>query len=298
MPDPIEPQLDELRRKARRRLIGAIVLALAAAVLVPMLLESDPKPLGEDVSVKIPPVDDSKFVSKLGDKGKAGADKGADAKAVAEPPKPVPEAPKAAAELPKAEGTAPMSVPVAAPAPAKDAASAAPPPSRTLAQAEQRVISPSTKPAAPADAGKPALPAPASEAPKSNGAAKASEPAKTEEPPKAASASVKPVESPKAPEPAKSAEPVKSAETAGAAEAAKAGAYSVQLAAFADDKGANALAGKLKKAGHPAYIEPHETSRGRVFRVRVGPFPSREAAETARVKLKAEGHNGILAAVK
>jgi 4-amino-4-deoxy-L-arabinose transferase-like glycosyltransferase len=33
MPDPIEPQLDELRRRARRRLIGAIVLALAAAVL-------------------------------------------------------------------------------------------------------------------------------------------------------------------------------------------------------------------------------------------------------------------------
>ena len=74
MPDPIEPQLDELRRRARRRLIGAIVLALAAAVLVPMLLESDPKPLGEDVSVRIPPVDDSKFVSKLGDKGKAPAE--------------------------------------------------------------------------------------------------------------------------------------------------------------------------------------------------------------------------------
>ena len=73
MPDPIDTQLDELRRKARRRLIGAIVLALAAAVLVPILLDSDPKPLGEDVSVKIPPVDDSKFVSKLADKGKAPA---------------------------------------------------------------------------------------------------------------------------------------------------------------------------------------------------------------------------------
>jgi hypothetical protein len=30
--------VDELRRRARRRLIGAIVLALAAAVIVPMLL--------------------------------------------------------------------------------------------------------------------------------------------------------------------------------------------------------------------------------------------------------------------
>src|SRR5687768_13981563 len=71
MPEKIEPQLDEIRRRARRRLVGAVVLALAAAVLVPMVLESDPKPLGEDVSVKIPPVDEGKFVSKLGEKNRA-----------------------------------------------------------------------------------------------------------------------------------------------------------------------------------------------------------------------------------
>jgi len=65
-----------------------------------------------------------------------------------------------------------------------------------------------------------------------------------------------------------------------------------------NDKGANALAAKLKKAGHPAYTEPYETSRGRVWRVRVGPYPTREAAESARIKLKSEGHNGILAAAK
>jgi len=70
MPDAIDPSLDELRRRARRRLVGAVVLALAAAVLVPILLESEPKPLGEDVSVKIPPVDEGKFVSKI-DKSRA-----------------------------------------------------------------------------------------------------------------------------------------------------------------------------------------------------------------------------------
>ena len=43
-------------------------LQLAVAVFVPMLLESDPKPLGEDVSVKIPPVDDGKFVNRLNEK--------------------------------------------------------------------------------------------------------------------------------------------------------------------------------------------------------------------------------------
>src|SRR6476659_8323418 len=67
-----DANLDELRRRARRRLVGAIVLALAAAVIVPMLLESDPRPLGEDVAVKIPPVDDGKFVNRLNDPATKG----------------------------------------------------------------------------------------------------------------------------------------------------------------------------------------------------------------------------------
>jgi DedD protein len=72
----------------------------------------------------------------------------------------------------------------------------------------------------------------------------------------------------------------------------------VQLAAFADDKGANALANKLKKAGYAAYTEPLETSKGILWRVRVGPYPSREAAVAGRDKLKGEGYSGIVAAAK
>jgi DedD protein len=71
MDDPADVNVDDLRRRARRRLVGAIVLALAAAVFVPMLLESDPRPLGEDVSVRIPPVDDGKFVNRLNDTSRA-----------------------------------------------------------------------------------------------------------------------------------------------------------------------------------------------------------------------------------
>jgi DedD protein len=273
MPDPIEPQLDELRRRARRRLIGAIVLALAAAVLVPMLLESDPKPLGEDVSVRIPPIDDSKFVSRLGDKGKAPAEQANVAKATPEPPKAEPATPAQAA-------------------PATDAGAAPPTPSRALAQAEQRVISPASKPASGSDgSGSSATAASKAPAPVAGGTAAA-----IAEPPQSADAT----KAAKAAEPAKPAVPPKAAEAPKSAEPAAAGpgAYSVQLAAFTDDKGANALAAKLKKAGHPSYIEPYETSRGRVWRVRVGPYPSREAAESARTRLKAEGQNGILAAAK
>ena len=41
------------------------MLALGVAVIVPMLLETEQKPLGEDVAVKIPPIDDGKFVNRL-----------------------------------------------------------------------------------------------------------------------------------------------------------------------------------------------------------------------------------------
>jgi DedD protein len=74
--------------------------------------------------------------------------------------------------------------------------------------------------------------------------------------------------------------------------------FAVQLAAFADDKGANSLAGRLKKAGSAAYPEPLKTSKGTLWRVRVGPYPSREAAIAARDKLKTEGQSGIVAAIK
>src|SRR5512134_2589263 len=116
MADPADLNLDELKRRGRRRLIGAIVLALVAAVVVPMLLESDPKPLGEDVSVKIPPVDDGKFVNRLNEKAKreppkalAKAEK-AEQPAPAEPPRaeapkeePSPKADTPKSETPKSE---------------------------------------------------------------------------------------------------------------------------------------------------------------------------------------------------
>ena len=74
--------------------------------------------------------------------------------------------------------------------------------------------------------------------------------------------------------------------------------YVVQLGAFTDSYGANALANKLKKAGYPAYTEPVETSRGTLWRVRVGGYPSRPAAIGARNKLKGDGHDGVVTAAK
>lgn len=53
-----------LRRKARRRLIGAIALTLAVVVILPMVLESQPKPSGQDIELRIPAPDKvGEFVS-------------------------------------------------------------------------------------------------------------------------------------------------------------------------------------------------------------------------------------------
>jgi len=46
-----------IRRKARRRLIGAIALALAVVVILPMVLDSEPKPSGQDIELRIPDAD-------------------------------------------------------------------------------------------------------------------------------------------------------------------------------------------------------------------------------------------------
>lgn len=43
-----------LKRQARRRLIGAVALVTAAAVILPMVLDSEPKPGGVDIELRIP----------------------------------------------------------------------------------------------------------------------------------------------------------------------------------------------------------------------------------------------------
>jgi DedD protein len=55
----------QLRRRARRRLIGAIVLVVAIVVVLPMVLDSEPRPSGQTVSVQIPSSDSGAFASKV-----------------------------------------------------------------------------------------------------------------------------------------------------------------------------------------------------------------------------------------
>jgi len=49
----LDPTLPE-KQRARRRLVGAIALVLAAVIILPMVLDSRPKPVADDISIDIP----------------------------------------------------------------------------------------------------------------------------------------------------------------------------------------------------------------------------------------------------
>lgn len=49
----LDPTLPE-KQRARRRLVGAIALVIAAVVILPMVLDSHPKPVTDDISINIP----------------------------------------------------------------------------------------------------------------------------------------------------------------------------------------------------------------------------------------------------
>jgi DedD protein len=263
MAEPADVNVDELRRRARRRLVGAVVLALGVAVVVPMLLETEQKPLGDDVSVKIPPVDCGMFVNRLND-GTANPD--ATAKAADDASKPAAAASVAAEAAPERQQKYDTRLPDGAPA------SSATPPSAAATVAPEPATSASTA------SNPPVIITDKSPAPPTQ------KPAAAENPRTAAAAPHR------APEPSRSAH--------GEGGASPHDGYAVQLAAFADDRGANSLAGRLKKSGYAAYTEPLKTSKGTLWRVRVGPYPSRDAAIAARDKLKTEGQSGIVAAIK
>jgi DedD protein len=117
----------QLKKRARRRLIGAIVLVTAVAVVLPMVLDSEPRSSNPSISIQIP---------------------AQDAGVIAKPPAPLKPAESAAAKTAAgAEAVAPA--PVAA-KPEPKAEAKAPAETRPAAKAEARAAetrSPDSKPA-------------------------------------------------------------------------------------------------------------------------------------------------------
>jgi DedD protein len=97
-----------LKRRARRRLVGAIALVLLVVIVLPVILDQEPKPVRHDLTVQIPSQDAGKFGSRV-----VQAPAPAPAKETA-PTAPAEETPAA-----KAPGTPPKAAPKPASRPAE-----------------------------------------------------------------------------------------------------------------------------------------------------------------------------------
>ncbi len=52
-PSPTVEEI-QLRKRARRRLVGAITLVVLMVTVLPMVLDDEPKPVGQDIAISIP----------------------------------------------------------------------------------------------------------------------------------------------------------------------------------------------------------------------------------------------------
>ena len=86
-----DDDVNTLKRRGRRRLVGAIALVLAAVIVLPMVFDSDPKGSAPPVSVRIPGEDESGFTPKVTPKGPEKAPEKAAEKAPEKVPEKAPE---------------------------------------------------------------------------------------------------------------------------------------------------------------------------------------------------------------
>ncbi len=119
-----------------------------------------------------------------------------------------------------------------------------------------------------------------------------SQPKKTEKPaaaskPEAKTEASKPAAKEKAPAEAKPA-PAKVAS----------GSYVIQVVAISNEGKANQMQKEIVAGGLPCYTEKVAVKNGAVWRVRVGPFKTNQAAEEARAKLGLMGYSGKVQQVK
>ncbi|HEY9103418.1 SPOR domain-containing protein [Chitinimonas sp.] len=247
---PISEELTALKKRARRRLVGAVALVLLALVVLWTVM--DDKPPQSLVAQPVAIVSSSPALSST--------------VAPSAPAVPIPEpAPQPAPSQPVA-ATAP---PVTPPALAKPATEP------KLAVVDKPAEKPASKPETkPAQDKKPEP----EKKPEAKHAEVKRDPARI----------LAGMEAETKPKPA--AKPAAEKEKVAATGDDKAQTrFFLALGAFADKDKAEGLIGKAKQAGVSAQTETVKTDKGVLTRLRAGPYPSREAAEKAHAKLASAG---------
>ncbi|MYM38291.1 SPOR domain-containing protein [Duganella qianjiadongensis] len=296
--DADDPMLPE-KKRARRRLVGAVALALGVAIGLPMVLDSEPKPLASDIEIKIPPKDRGDVSGMTPVVAQSAA---LDAKEeIIDPGK----GGRGALSL-KADAT--ISAPAAGAAATDTTAAAAPAkaaPARVEStQAEPELRSDSKARSEAIIRARQEREARAEAQARQDADYKLEVERKTAEVKAAADAKARAAAAKQAGESAKPGGEAKATEDARALAilegkpAAKPAAAAVdgnqkfvlQVAALADHDKVEELRDKLKKAGISSFTE--KTPSGDRTRVRVGPFSNKDEAEKVRTKLASMGLSG------
>jgi DedD protein len=245
-----EAQANELRGRARRRLIGALALVLAAVIVVPMLFDDDVSPETVATPVVVPTIvppgpDTNVAVAPVAPTDDSGV--------AAEPQQPLP-----------ANGTPTDGGIVAGDGITTEDAGAAEPGEVAPLPPQEPEPAPAAKPK-PKEAEKPRAQPKASAERTDDG-----------------SVAIALLEGRTPP--------------AAAPKAATQGNFILQIAAYTTDKDAQSRRDRLVASGVTnAYVENAVSSGKTTYRLRVGPFPSREAAQAAQARLRALGYdNGFI----
>lgn len=255
--------VEETRARARRRLVGMIVLVLAGLIGFPWLFETQPRSMSSDIQIV-----------------QAGADDNAELQISGAVPA---HSPRSAA------GRVAVSGIVAPPAPLEQDEPAAASTKTDKAPAETVVEDPVSRVASrPVAASKPAAKAVAKSTEKSpekvtdKSIDKSADKSTDKLSPKAA-AKDKPKEAAKSSD--KPADKDKDKTTA---------RYVVQFGAFADANTAHEARMKIERLGVKTYAQQVDTPAGKRIRVRMGPYADKADAEKAMATLRKAGLNGAL----
>lgn len=272
-----EAQLKELRSKARRRLIGALALVLAAFIVVPWLFE---KPASEDSHAPVVVPAAPAGLPAAPEPSQTQADGAASAAPATNPAggavaqngaqTPAPADPGTMGQSSTQQSGSPASPVVAQTAPATTGAVSQPGSATPAARPSARPEAPPAPAKPAADAGKPQKPAkPPVERTDDGSVALA-------------------LLAGKSPSPARGAAPAAAPQTAGR--------YFLQVAAYTTEQDAQRRRDSLRQSGvTDAYVEQGQSGGRTVYRLRVGPFSSHEAAQAAQTRLRALGYqNGLI----
>ncbi|HRL22792.1 MAG TPA: SPOR domain-containing protein [Alcaligenes sp.] len=264
-----DSQLSELRGRARRRLIGALALVLAVVVVVPMLTVDNTAPEPEQ-PLAMAPVGQTPVPAAVQPAQPGGlvVEEGTRPPAVVQPDLTVPGQPGASGTVEVAPQPGQASDPAAPVAPVAE------PPAVEPVRVEPPKSADKPKPV---EKPKPSAP-PAAQ----NGAGKRTDDGSYALALLEGRVPDSPAPAARAPKPA-----------------AQQGSFTLQIVAYSNENDARSRRDQLVSSGVTnAYVETAQSGGKSTYRLRVGPFPTREAAQAAQARLRSLGYENSFISAK